>query len=53
MNSFCHFHTPLPLTLLRGFNGLWIGVAMGFAVLFSGLCFGRPLYRKVYEHILK
>lgn len=53
VNSFCHFHTPLPLTLLRGFNGLWIGVAMGFAVLFSGLCFGRPLYRKVYEHILK
>ena len=29
VNSFCHFHTPLPLTLLRGFNGWWTGLVFG------------------------
>ena len=29
LNSFCHVHKPLPLTLLRVFNGLWIGAIGG------------------------
>ncbi len=29
INSFCHFHTPLALILLREFNGLWTGLIMG------------------------
>ena len=34
INSFCHFHTPLFLILLREFNGLWTGLIVGlFAVL--------------------
>ncbi len=53
VNSFCHFHTPLTLTLLRDFNGLWIGMIFGFAVLLFALYLGRPLYRKVSEYILK
>jgi len=34
VNSFCHFHTPLTLTLWRVFNGLWVGSLFG---LFVGL----------------
>jgi MFS family permease len=29
LNSFCHLHTPLTLTLLRVFNGLWVGALAG------------------------
>lgn len=29
LNSFCHIHTPLLLTLLRVFNGLWLGAIGG------------------------
>jgi hypothetical protein len=29
VNSFCHLHTPLALTIARTFNGLWIGVLLG------------------------
>jgi len=28
-NTFCHIHTPLYLTLLRAFNGLWLGWLVG------------------------
>lgn len=47
VNSFCHFHTPLPLTLLRGFNGWWIGLVLGSLVLFVGVRMGRPLFRRL------
>lgn len=29
INSFCHFHTPMMLILLREFNGLWCGLVVG------------------------
>jgi hypothetical protein len=29
VNSFCHYHTPLTVTLLREFHGLWLGLALG------------------------
>lgn len=29
VNSFCHFHTPLMLILLREVNGLWTGLIVG------------------------
>ncbi len=32
LNSFCHVHTPLLLTLIRVFNGLWVG-GLGGVVL--------------------
>ncbi|MCX7828989.1 MAG: DUF5693 family protein [Thermanaerothrix sp.] len=35
VNSFCHLHTPYPLTLLRGFNGLWTGCLLGFALFLA------------------
>ena len=35
VNSFCHFHTPIALTLLREFNGLWLGLVLGVAVVLT------------------
>ncbi len=32
LNSFCHVHTPLLLTILRVFNGVWVG-ALGGLIL--------------------
>lgn len=34
INSLCHFHTPLVMSLLRVFNGLWLGIAVGFLLVF-------------------
>lgn len=47
VNSFCHFHTPLSLTLLRGFNGWWTGLLLGSLTLFIGVRLGRPLFRRL------
>ncbi len=37
LNSMCHFHTPLLLTALRIFNGLWLGLAFGVLALVSAI----------------
>lgn len=34
INTFCHFHTLLPLTVIRVVNGWWLGIVIGFALLF-------------------
>ena len=33
LNSFCHLHSPLRLTLLRTFHGLWMGLLLGLALV--------------------
>jgi hypothetical protein len=33
LNSFCHLHSPLKLTLIRTWNGLWIGVLLGMLLV--------------------
>ncbi|HTE20486.1 MAG TPA: DUF5693 family protein, partial [Armatimonadota bacterium] len=33
LNSFCHLHTPIKLTLIRTFHGLWIGGAIGIGLI--------------------
>ena len=33
INSFCHFHTPMMLILLREFNGLWTGLLAGIVIV--------------------
>lgn len=33
LNTYCHAHTPVLLSLLRTFNGLWLGVIIGLVVL--------------------
>ena len=29
LNTFCHLHTPLTFSLIRDFNGLWLGAVLG------------------------
>jgi len=35
LNTFCHFHTPLSVSLLRTFHGLWIGALLGAAAILA------------------
>jgi len=35
VNSMCHFHTPVYMSLLRIFNGLWLGLLIGLAVVIA------------------
>lgn len=32
LNSFCHLHSPLLLTVLRTFHGLWAGILIGLVL---------------------
>lgn len=41
INTFAHIHTPLLISLLRVFNGLWIGVAAGLIVWLLGGALSR------------
>ncbi len=34
VNTFCHFHSPLLMTILRTFNGLWLGFLIGLTITF-------------------
>lgn len=33
INTMCHFHTPVALSLLRIFNGYWFGMSVGIIIL--------------------
>jgi hypothetical protein len=33
LNTYCHFHTPLAVSLMRTFNGLWLGVLVGVGAI--------------------
>ena len=46
INSFCHYHTPLLFILLREFHGVWVGTALGIAVVFFVKYAALPLWRK-------
>ena len=35
VNSFCHLHTPVELTLLRTFNGAWLGLVLGLLLVWT------------------
>jgi hypothetical protein len=45
LNTFTHFHTLLPLTVVRVVNGWWLGIVVGFAalVVIDYLC--APIWR--------
>ncbi len=48
VNSFCHFHTVLSLTVLRVFNGWWTGLLVG-SVALAILASGRWCLAKVLD----
>jgi hypothetical protein len=33
LNTYCHFHTPMSVSLLRTFNGLWLGAICGVVAI--------------------
>lgn len=33
LNTYCHFHTPLAVSLIRSANGLWVGALIGLGAL--------------------
>ncbi len=39
VNSFCHLHTPLTVTLLRTVHGLWLGGLFGAALVWTVNCY--------------
>jgi len=39
LNTFCHIHTPLNVSILRAVNGLVLGLLLGIA---AWLLFARP-----------
>ncbi len=43
LNTFCHIHTPLRVSLLRTFNGLWLGAGIGWLI---SLFVGRKMNRE-------
>jgi hypothetical protein len=54
VNSFCHLHTPIALTLARTWNGLWLGALIGLVVawIVSGLGRKRSLPQR-HEEVTK
>ncbi len=46
INTFCHFHTLLPLTVVRVVNGWWLGILVGFFVLVAIDYIGGPIWRR-------
>jgi len=40
INTFCHIHSPLYVSLVRTFNGIWIGLILGIIliVIYKKLC---------------
>ncbi|MDR1651793.1 MAG: DUF5693 family protein [Synergistaceae bacterium] len=49
VNSFCHFHTILPLTVVRVLNGWCLGIVVGFVVLVLIDYGGGPISRVMSE----
>jgi hypothetical protein len=46
LNTYCHFHTPLHISLLRTLNGFWLGAVSGALLLLvwavARRCWARP-----------
>lgn len=47
VNTFEHLHTPVLISLLRTFNGLWLGVVLGVVLIFCVKYIGGWAYRKI------
>ncbi|MTI85753.1 MAG: hypothetical protein FH756_18120 [Firmicutes bacterium] len=48
VNTFAHIHTPVVISLLRGFNGLWLGI-LGGLVLIALWKIGRHYWKRLPE----
>lgn len=50
INTFCHLHTPLVFSIIRSFNGFWIGSLLGTILL--GLYYRYSLHFAVCQNDL-
>ena len=46
VNTFAHIHTPLVVSLIRTFNGLWLGIILGL-ILIGVVKIGKRVFPKV------
>ncbi|MEA2021431.1 MAG: DUF5693 family protein, partial [Candidatus Caldatribacteriota bacterium] len=49
INTFCHIHTPFLFSLLRTFNGVWLGLLFGLFVI-SVFYFTVKIFRKTISN---
>ena len=45
VNTFCHLHTPLKVTLIRVFHGIWLGGAIGLLLVAALTALERRIAR--------
>ncbi len=51
INTFCHFHTLLPLSLVRVVNGWWLGIVIGFVVVVAIDYIGGPFWKRAGKEL--
>ena len=51
INTFCHFHTLLPLTIVRVANGWWLGILVGFVAVVAIDYVGGPFWRRAGKEL--
>ncbi len=50
VNTFCHIHTPLRISVLRTVNGLWVGAVLGIILITIYWLARRPLQHQSQEN---
>lgn len=53
INTFCHFHTMLTLSVVRVINGWWMGILVGFAIVAFINCAGVPLWKRGFREVFR
>lgn len=52
LNTFCHLHTPLTVSLIRTFNGLWLGILIGIVAIVMINWLVKKFKKKVEGNVL-
>lgn len=53
VNTFCHFHTTLILSVARVLNGWWTGIVVGLLVVAAVRFIGVPLWKKGLQELVR
>ncbi len=52
INTFCHIHTPFLFSMLRTFNGVWLGLALGLIAVTIFYCLVKIFRKRInYEKV--
>lgn len=52
LNTSCHFHTPLYISLLRTFHGIWLGTLLGLIVICAVVWVRKKFSKKTEGKVL-